>query len=95
MVIDPGFGFAKTMDQNYQLLSKLSYFQEINVPLLAGVSRKSMIYKLLGTDPEGALNGTTAVNMLALMGGASILRVHDVKEAVEAIKIYNEYRKHS
>ncbi|MEA4937355.1 MAG: dihydropteroate synthase [Paludibacter sp.] len=95
VVIDPGFGFAKTMDQNYQLLSKLSYFQEINVPLLAGVSRKSMIYKLLGTDPEGALNGTTAVNMLALMGGASILRVHDVKEAVEAIKIYNEYRKHS
>jgi len=95
VVIDPGFGFAKTLNQNYQLLSKLSYFQEINVPILAGVSRKSMIYKLLGTDPENALNGTTAVNMLALMGGASILRVHDVKEAVEAIKIYNEYRKHS
>ena len=95
VVIDPGFGFAKTLDQNYQLLSKLSYFQEINVPILAGISRKSMIYKLLRTDPEGALNGTTAVNMLALMGGASILRVHDVKEAVEAIKIYNEYRKHS
>lgn len=95
VVIDPGFGFAKTMDQNYELLSKLSYFKEINVPILAGVSRKSMIYKLLGADPEGALNGTTAVNMLALIEGASILRVHDVKEAVEAIKIYNEYRKHS
>jgi dihydropteroate synthase len=95
VVIDPGFGFAKTMDQNYELLSKLSYFQEINVPILAGVSRKSMIYKLLNTDPDGALNGTTAVNMLALMGGASILRVHDVKEAVEAIKIFSEYRKMS
>jgi dihydropteroate synthase len=93
VVIDPGFGFAKTMDQNYELLSKLSYFQEINVPILAGLSRKSMIYKLLNTDPEGALNGTTAVNMLALMGGASILRVHDVKEAVETIKIFSEYRK--
>jgi len=95
VVIDPGFGFAKTMDQNYELLSKLSYFQEINVPILAGVSRKSMIYKLLNTDPDGAMNGTTAVNMLALMGGASILRVHDVKEAVEAIKIFSEYRKMS
>lgn len=95
VVIDPGFGFAKTMDQNYELLSKLSYFQEINVPILAGVSRKSMIYKLLDTDPEGALNGTTAVNMLALIGGASILRVHDVKEAVETIKIYSEYHKMS
>lgn len=93
VVIDPGFGFAKTLEQNYQLLSKLSYFQEINVPILAGVSRKSMIYKLLGTDPEGALNGTTAVNMLALMEGASILRVHDVKEAVEAIKIFSQYHK--
>jgi dihydropteroate synthase len=95
VVIDPGFGFAKTMDQNYELLNKLSYFREINVPILAGVSRKSMIYKLLNTDPEGALNGTTAVNMLALMGGASILRVHDVKEAVETIKIFSEYSKMS
>lgn len=92
VVIDPGFGFAKTLEQNYELLSKLEYFKEIEVPLLVGVSRKSMIYKLLETTPEGALNGTTAVHMLALMGGASILRVHDVKEAMEAIKIYNAWQ---
>jgi dihydropteroate synthase len=92
VVIDPGFGFAKTLDQNYELLHKLEYFKEIEVPMLVGVSRKSMIYKLLGTTPEGALNGTTAVHMLALMGGASILRVHDVKEAMEAIKIFNAWQ---
>lgn len=92
VVIDPGFGFPKTLEQNYELLSKLEYFKEIEVPLLVGVSRKSMIYKLLETTPEGALNGTTAVHMLALMGGASILRVHDVKEAMEAIKIYNAWQ---
>ncbi len=92
VVIDPGFGFAKTLDQNYELLHKLEYFKEIEVPILVGVSRKSMIYKLLGTTPEGALNGTTAVHMLALMGGASILRVHDVKEAMEAIKIFNAWQ---
>jgi len=90
VVVDPGFGFAKTMDQNYQLLNKLSYFQELKVPVLAGVSRKSMLYTLLGTDAQGALNATTAANMLALMGGASILRVHDVKEANEAISIYQK-----
>jgi dihydropteroate synthase len=92
VVIDPGFGFAKTVDQNYELLLKLEYFKEIEVPLLVGVSRKSMIYKLLETTPEAALNGTTAVHMLALMGGASILRVHDVKEAMEAIKIFNAWQ---
>jgi len=92
IVIDPGFGFAKTMEQNYQLLNKLSYFQELNVPVLAGLSRKSMLYKLLETDAEGALNATTAVNMVALMNGASILRVHDVKEAMEAITIYNNIK---
>ena len=91
VVVDPGFGFAKTVDQNFQLLKKMSYFQELNVPVLAGISRKSMLYNLLGTDAEAALNATTAANMLALMGGASILRVHDVKEAKEAITIYNQY----
>jgi len=91
VVIDPGFGFAKNIEQNYQLLNKLSYFKELNVPILAGISRKSMIYSLLQTDALGALNGTTAANMLALMGGAGILRVHDVKEAMEAISIYKQY----
>lgn len=93
IIIDPGFGFAKTGDQNFELLIKLSYFKELNVPLLSGLSRKSMIYNLLNTDAEGALNGTTAANMLALMGGASILRVHDVKEAFQAIEIYKAYCK--
>jgi dihydropteroate synthase len=93
VVIDPGFGFAKTLEQNYELLRKLDYFKEIEVPILAGVSRKSMVYKLLGTSPEEALNGTTAVHMLALMGGASILRVHDVKEATEAVKVYTAWQK--
>jgi dihydropteroate synthase len=92
VVVDPGFGFAKTLEQNYVLLQKLHYFQSIGVPVLAGVSRKSMIYKLLGTDAAAAINGTTAVHMLALQGGASILRVHDVKEAVEAISIYKAYK---
>jgi len=92
VVADPGFGFAKTMEQNYELLAKMHYLKELNVPVLAGVSRKSMVYKCLETDPEHALNGTTAVHMLALMQGASILRVHDVKEAVETIKIYKAYQ---
>lgn len=93
IIIDPGFGFAKTRDQNFELLKKLSYFKELNVPVLAGLSRKSMIYTLLDTDAEGALNGTTAANMLALLGGASILRVHDVKEAFQTIEIYKAYCK--
>jgi len=93
IIIDPGFGFAKTGDQNFELLKKLSYFKELNVPVLAGLSRKSMIYNLLDTDAEGALNGTTAANMLALLGGASILRVHDVKEAFQTIEIYKAYCK--
>ncbi len=91
IVIDPGFGFAKTLEQNYQLLNKLKYFQSLHVPVLAGLSRKSMIYKLLDTTPEEALNGTTAANILSLMGGASILRVHDVKEAMQTISIYKQY----
>jgi len=91
IVVDPGFGFAKTLDQNYILLKKLRYFKELNVPILAGLSRKSMLYTLLETDAENALNATTAVNMLALNDGASILRVHDVKEAVQTIKIFKKY----
>lgn len=90
IIIDPGFGFAKTLEQNYQLLNKLSYFRELNVPILVGISRKSMLCNLLEVDSTEALNATTAANMLALMGGASILRVHDVKEAVQAIKIYSK-----
>jgi dihydropteroate synthase len=94
VIIDPGFGFAKTMDQNYDILRKLSYFKELNTPILAGISRKSMLYKLIDSTPELALNTTTAANMLALVGGASILRVHDVKEAKETIMIYNQYNNH-
>lgn len=92
IVIDPGFGFAKTMEQNYELLAKMSYLKEIGFPILAGLSRKSMIYKLLENTPEEALNGTTALNMLALLNGANILRVHDVKPAMETIKLYSLYK---
>jgi len=92
VIIDPGFGFAKTLEQNYQLLKDLSCFSVLDAPILAGISRKSMIYNLLETTPENALNGTTAANMLALIGGASILRVHDVKEAVEAVKIWEMWK---
>ena len=88
IVVDPGFGFAKTTEQNFSLLKQLAYFKELNVPILAGLSRKSMIYKTLNIDATSSLNGTTALNMLALQGGASILRVHDVKEAMEAIKLH-------
>ena len=92
IIIDPGFGFAKTLEQNYEILNKLSYLKELNVPILAGVSRKSMIYKLLEIEPKDALNGTTAVNMIALANGANILRVHDVKEAKQAIKVFQNLR---
>jgi dihydropteroate synthase len=91
VVIDPGFGFAKTMEQNYTLLNKLEYFKLLNVPILAGMSRKSMLTRLLDIDGNEALNATTAANMLALTGGASILRVHDVKEARQTISIYNKF----
>lgn len=87
IIVDPGFGFSKTLDQNYELLAGLERFHELGVPLLVGVSRKSMIYKKLGVDPARALNGTTAVNTIALMAGAHIIRVHDVREAVEAREI--------
>lgn len=89
IIIDPGFGFAKTLQQNYEIMNKLGLLKIADLPILAGISRKSMIYKLLGTTPYDALNGTTALNMVALTKGAKILRVHDVKEAVEAVKIFN------
>jgi dihydropteroate synthase len=87
IIIDPGFGFAKNLDQNYWLLSHLDEFKILNLPMLVGVSRKSMIYKKLGIDPKKALNGTTVLNTVALQKGAKILRVHDVTEAVEIIKL--------
>jgi dihydropteroate synthase len=89
IIIDLGFGFGKTINQNYKLLNKMSEFQEIGLPILAGISRKSMVYKALDLDPKQALNGTTALNMLCLTNGASILRVHDVKQAMECIKLFN------
>lgn len=88
LIIDPGFGFGKTMEQNYQLLNQLSLFQFFDLPILVGLSRKSMIYKALGTTADHALNGTTALHMVALQQGAKILRAHDVKEAVEACKLF-------
>ena len=88
IIIDPGFGFAKTAEQGYQLMSRMQEFDVLQLPVLAGVSRKRMIYGLLGSNAEGALNGTTALNTIALTKGASILRVHDVKEAVEGVKIW-------
>ncbi|WP_299113145.1 dihydropteroate synthase [uncultured Winogradskyella sp.] len=90
IIIDPGFGFAKTLEQNYELLNKLELLQFANKPILAGVSRKSMIYKALDTSSDYALNGTTALHMVALQKGAKILRVHDVKEAMECITLYNQ-----
>lgn len=87
IIIDPGFGFSKTLEQNYTLLNNLEKFQSFNAPLLVGVSRKSMIYNTLGGSPDTALNGTTVINTLAIAKGAHILRVHDVKEAVEAVKL--------
>lgn len=92
VIIDPGFGFGKTLEHNYELLNRLDSFKVFQLPLLVGVSRKSMIYKLLKSNPEEALNGTSVVNTLALMGGTDILRVHDVKEAVEAVRIFEKVR---
>ena len=90
IILDPGFGFGKTLEQNYQIMGELDKLQVMDLPLLVGVSRKSMIYKLLGFTPEESLNGTTALNTIALMKGASILRVHDVKEAVECCRIVGQ-----
>ena len=87
IIIDPCFGFSKTLDQNYKLLQRLEDFREFDLPILVGVSRKSMIYKYLGGEPEDALNGTSIINTIALLKGANILRVHDVKACADAIKI--------
>ena len=91
-IADPGFGFAKTREQNFRLLGSLENFRVLEVPLLVGISRKSMIHKTLGITPEEALNGTTALHMLALKGGAQILRVHDVKEAVECARLWEAFQ---
>lgn len=93
IILDPGFGFGKTLDDNYELMANLEEFGIFELPLLVGVSRKSMIYRLLDATPEEALNGTSILNAVALMKGADILRVHDVREAVEAVKITGKLRK--
>ncbi|MBO6126059.1 MAG: dihydropteroate synthase [Bacteroidaceae bacterium] len=87
VILDPGFGFAKTLEHNYELMNRMQDLQVLELPMLVGISRKSMIYRLLGTSPEEALNGTSVLNTLALLKGASILRVHDVKAAVEVVQI--------
>lgn len=87
IIIDPGFGFGKTLDHNFTLLNRLNEFKMLELPILVGISRKSMIYKTLNTNPEEALNGTTVLNTIALQKGAGILRVHDVKAAFEAVKL--------
>ena len=92
IIIDPGFGFGKTLEHNYELINHLEEFALFELPLLVGVSRKSMIYKHLGITPEEALNGTTTLNTIALLKGASILRVHDVRQAMESIKIVQKMR---
>jgi dihydropteroate synthase len=90
IIVDPGFGFSKTLEQNYELLQKMGLLQSLELPILVGLSRKSMIYKVLENTPQEALNGTTALNMLALQKGANILRVHDVAAAMECVKL-NEH----
>lgn len=90
IILDPGFGFGKTLEQNYRMMARLREFRLLGCPLLVGISRKSMIYRLLGCTPEQALNGTTVLDTMALMNGADILRVHDVREAVETVKIYKQ-----
>ncbi len=87
VIIDPGFGFGKTAQHNFELLQELSFLKQLRKPLLTGISRKGTIYKTLGITPDEALNGTTVLNTIALQNGAHILRVHDVKEAVEAVKL--------
>lgn len=91
--LDPGFGFGKTLNQNYQLLNQLQLLKKVDSNILIGISRKSMIYKYLEITTEGSLNGTTALNMVALMNGAQILRVHDVKEARECVKLFEQLKK--
>lgn len=95
IIVDPGFGFAKTIEQNFRLLDTLSIMKELDCPVLAGLSRKTMIWKTLDITPSEALNGTTALNMVALMNGADILRVHDVKEAAEALALFEALKNNS
>lgn len=90
VIVDPGFGFSKTLDQNYEVLNKLDLLQNLNVPVLSALSRKSMIYKFFETTPQEALNGTSVLNTISLIKGANLLRVHDVKEAVECVKLYTK-----
>jgi dihydropteroate synthase len=93
IILDPGFGFGKTLEHNYALVKELEKIIELGQPVLAGFSRKSMIYKLLQISPDEALNGTTVLNTVALMKGASLLRVHDAKEAIEVVKIVEQIKK--
>ncbi|MDD4192816.1 MAG: dihydropteroate synthase [Mangrovibacterium sp.] len=92
VILDPGFGFGKNLEDNYDLLNRLDSFKVFQLPVLVGVSRKSMIYKLLEVDPEHSLTGTVAVNVMALLGGADLLRVHDVREAAEAVKLFKKLK---
>ena len=92
VIIDPGFGFGKSLEDNYDLLNRLDSFKVFQLPVLVGVSRKSMIHKLIDADPEGSLPGTIVANTMALLGGADILRVHDVKEAVQAVKLFTKLK---
>ena len=94
IILDLGFGFGKTIEENYLLLAKQKEFKIYNLPILTGISRKSMIYKTLNTSPDKALNGTTFLHAFALQNGADILRVHDIEEAKQCIKLFNEYKKH-
>ena len=93
VIIDPGFGFAKNISQNFELLNNLDFFKNLKMPLLVGLSRKSMIYKTLNIKPDKALNGSIVLQTISLIKGANILRVHDVKEAVECIKLIEELKK--
>lgn len=92
IILDPGYGFGKTIENNFELLRRLQDFELFDLPILVGVSRKSMIYKYLGTSPEQSLNGTSVLNTMALLGGADFIRVHDVKEAVECVKLVQIYK---
>lgn len=91
IILDPGYGFGKTLEQNYEIMKRSERLLEFGLPVLVGISRKSMIYKVLGGDPTTSLNGTTVLNTISLQKGASILRVHDVKEAVEATQLYQKF----
>lgn len=93
VIIDVGFGFSKTIGQNYLLMDNLAYFRTLNLPILVGISRKSMIYKTLRSNADASLNGTTALNTMAMLNGADILRVHDVKEAKEAVILFNQLKR--